>query len=89
MLLAPPESNEKRSQESVVGLSATGILSGFQVRVLELIASGMTDEAMAQSLGVSVHRVRYAVRDLIIRLSAHNRAEAVFIATTRMVIWPR
>jgi DNA-binding CsgD family transcriptional regulator len=56
-------------------------LTEFQIRVLAHIASGLTDLGVADALGISVHRVRYAMRDLAVRLSARTRAEAVFIAT--------
>jgi DNA-binding CsgD family transcriptional regulator len=66
--------------DDVALLPDAGSLSDFQMDVLALIANGRTDNGVAQALGVSVHRVRYAVRDLVTRLSAHSRAEAVFIA---------
>jgi DNA-binding NarL/FixJ family response regulator len=50
--------------------------------VLHLIAGGMTDREVAQAMRVSLSRERYAVRDMITRLSAHNRAEAVYMAAT-------
>jgi DNA-binding NarL/FixJ family response regulator len=42
----------------------------------------MTDRETAQAMHVSLNRVRYAVRDLITRMSAHSRSEAVFIAAS-------
>lgn len=57
-------------------------LTEFQTAVLEFVASGMTDAQVARVLGVSVHRERHAMRELLTRLSAHSRAEAVFVATS-------
>lgn len=72
---------EAKGPGELVVLPDAGSLSDFQMRVLELIANGRTDHGVAQALDVSVNRVRYAARDLVTRLSAHSRAEAVFIAT--------
>jgi DNA-binding NarL/FixJ family response regulator len=74
---------QERESEPLVVLPEAPTLSDFQIQVLALIAGGMTDRGVAQALHVPVNRVRYAVRDLITRLSAHNRAEAVFIAARR------
>ena len=42
----------------------------------------MTDQEVASFLDVSVHQVRYAVRESIARLEARTRTEAVAIALT-------
>jgi DNA-binding NarL/FixJ family response regulator len=73
----------EREPEPLVVLPEAPALSDFQIQVLTLIAGGMTDRGVARALYVPVNRVRYAVRDLITRLSAHSRAEAVFIAARR------
>jgi DNA-binding NarL/FixJ family response regulator len=57
-------------------------LDDFQIRVPGSIASGLTDREIAAALRVSLHRIRYAVRDLIAKLSARTRAEAVFVTVT-------
>ena len=80
---APSDSTHDGSEEHVLVLPEPSALTAFQVRVLQLIARGMTDGEAAQELHVSVHVVRHAVRELITRLAAHNRAEAVFIAAKR------
>jgi len=67
--------------ETIRGPSAIA-LDGFQIRVLRSIASGLTDREIAGSLRVSLHRVRYAVRELLAKLSARTRAEAVFVAVS-------
>ncbi len=79
-MLVEPDSSEGQLQDPVIILPETSALSEFQVLVLGLVARGMTDREAAQTLRVSVHRVRYAVRDAITRLSARSRAEAVFMA---------
>jgi DNA-binding NarL/FixJ family response regulator len=63
-------------------------LSDWECRVLSLVAGGMTDREVSNLLDISVHRVRYAVRDAITRLSAHSRTEAVAIAISEGLIRP-
>lgn len=52
-------------------------------RVLEYIASGYTDQAIARLLQVSVVTVRRRATSLRVKLGARNRAEAVAIAVGR------
>ncbi|MFF9221429.1 helix-turn-helix domain-containing protein [Streptomyces viridosporus] len=51
--------------------------------VLELLAEGMTDDAMARQLGVSVRTVRRITADLMHRLGARSRFEAGVLAHSR------
>jgi DNA-binding CsgD family transcriptional regulator len=74
LIVVPPS-------ETIEGPFANAI-DGFQIRVLRSIAAGLTDREIAGSLRVSLHRVRYAVRELLAKLSARTRAEAVFVAVT-------
>jgi DNA-binding CsgD family transcriptional regulator len=55
-------------------------LSDFEDKVLRCIAAGHTDRETARLLGVSLHRVRYGVRNAISHLAARTRAEAVYRA---------
>ena len=74
---------QEQLPERVIVLPDVQPSSDFQISVLEQIASGMTDRGTALALHAPLSRVRYAIRELIIRLAAHNRAEAVFIAAKR------
>ncbi|MFF9348066.1 LuxR C-terminal-related transcriptional regulator [Streptomyces sp. NPDC014734] len=51
--------------------------------VLELLAQGMTDEAIARQLGVSVRTTRRITADLMQRLGARSRFEAGVLAAGR------
>jgi two-component system, NarL family, nitrate/nitrite response regulator NarL len=46
-------------------------------RVLELVASGLSNRAIADELGVSEHTVKFHVRSLLDKLGAETRADAV------------
>jgi DNA-binding NarL/FixJ family response regulator len=81
-----PLGSEREGPEQLVLLPEATTLSPFQLRVLGLVAAGMTDREASRALQVSLDRVRYAVREVITRLSARSRAEAVFIATTKGIL---
>ncbi len=55
-------------------------LSVRERQVLDLAASGLTDEAIARRLGVSRHTIRTYLTRLFGKLGAANRAEAVALA---------
>ena len=89
LMVWPTETNGSSGTELIVLPGSETIegprsidLDGFQIHVLRSIASGLTDREIAGSLQVSLHRVRYAVREMLARLSARTRAEAVFVAAT-------
>lgn len=48
--------------------------------VLGLIADGLTNKAIARALGISVSTVKFHIRQLLGKLNAHSRTEAVVIA---------
>lgn len=50
---------------------------------MELIATGLTDHAIARRLSVSVVTVRRRATSFRTKLGAHNRAEAIAIAAGR------
>ncbi|MCX4512198.1 LuxR C-terminal-related transcriptional regulator [Streptomyces sp. NBC_01619] len=51
--------------------------------VLDLLTEGMTDEAIARQLGVSVRTIRRVTADLTQRLGARSRFEAGVLATSK------
>jgi DNA-binding CsgD family transcriptional regulator/sugar-specific transcriptional regulator TrmB len=57
--------------------------SNQELALLQLLASGSTDEASAKKLGVSVRTVRRMMADLMDRLGATSRFEAGHKATQR------
>ena len=61
-------------------------LSGHDVQILKLVASGMTNKAIGATLFLSQHTVRDKLSVIMSMLGAKNRAEAVQIATRQGVI---
>lgn len=56
--------------------TSSGGLSATERALLRMLASGMTDEAAAKRLGVSLRTVRRRMDELMARLDAHSRFEA-------------
>jgi DNA-binding NarL/FixJ family response regulator len=51
--------------------------------VLRLLADGLTNKAIARTLGISEHTAKFHVGALIAKLGAHSRTEAVTAAARR------
>jgi DNA-binding NarL/FixJ family response regulator len=51
------------------------------MEVLQLVAQGMTNKAIALRLSISEHTVKFHVNSILGKLNAHSRAEAVTIGT--------
>ncbi len=56
-------------------------LTAREQEVLQLLAEGLTNRAIAQELGVSEHTVKFHVNAIMSKLSAQSRTEAVVRAT--------
>lgn len=61
-------------------------LSPRQMEILESVSHGLTNEAIAANLGISVPMVRQHLQALFTKIGASNRAEAVAIALRRMLL---
>ena len=55
-------------------------LTGAEVRVAELVASGMTNRAMAEELTVSPHTVDAHLKHMYAKLGIHSRVELTVLA---------
>ena len=55
-------------------------LTGAEVRVAELVASGMTSRAMAKELTVSPHTVDAHLKHMYVKLGIHSRVELTLLA---------
>ncbi|MBA2557302.1 MAG: response regulator transcription factor [Chloroflexi bacterium] len=60
---------------------ASSTLSPREREVLTLVASGLPNKAIARSLGISDHTVKFHVSSVLAKLGAASRTEAVTIAT--------
>ena len=58
-------------------------LTARERQVLELVAAGLPNKAIARELGISEHTAKFHVGSLLGKLGAASRTEAVTIATRR------
>lgn len=68
------------------GTFVDGILSPREREVLSLVAAGMPNKAIARSLGISDHTVKFHVSSVLTKLDAGSRTEAVTLATRRGIL---
>jgi DNA-binding NarL/FixJ family response regulator len=57
--------------------SAAELLTPRELDVLVAISDGLSNKAVAQKLGISLHTVKFHVESLLRKLGARTRAEAV------------
>jgi two-component system nitrate/nitrite response regulator NarL len=58
-------------------------LTARERQVLELVATGLPNKAIARELGISEHTAKFHVGSLLAKLGAASRTEAVTLATRR------
>lgn len=61
-------------------------LSTRELEVLGLLAEGLANQAIADKLVISVHTVRHHVQNIITKLNAHSKLEAVATAAREGLI---
>ncbi|HKR97960.1 MAG TPA: response regulator transcription factor [Candidatus Dormibacteraeota bacterium] len=62
---------------------ARTLLTPREVQILDAIADGLTNKAIARRLGISLHTVKFHVESVFRKLGARTRTEAVVRATER------
>ena len=77
VLLTPPSLEEDRLVES---------LTPRETQVLELVADGLSNKAIAAALGVSDETVKFHLGSILGKLGASNRTDAVRLALQRGLI---
>lgn len=63
-----------------------GDLTARELEVLELLAQGITTDALAAQLFISKHTARSHVRNILSKLGAHSKLEAVAIAARSGIV---
>lgn len=63
-----------------------GELTERELDVLRLLAQGFTNQTIAEKLFVSITTVKTHLRNINLKLGAHNRTEAISIARKRAII---
>jgi DNA-binding NarL/FixJ family response regulator len=59
----------------------TAKLTARELQIMQLLAEGASNRAIAERLRISHHTVRNHVQRIIINLGAHSKLEAVAVAT--------
>lgn len=77
-----------RALQSPLGTAdrQTAELSQREMEVLQLLASGKSSDGIAESLHISILTARTHIRNIIAKLGAHSRLEAVAIAVRQRII---
>ena len=63
-----------------------GDLSPRELEVLELLATGVSNKAIAAQLHLSINTIRNHVQQILVKLDAHSKLEAVSIAVREGII---
>jgi DNA-binding NarL/FixJ family response regulator len=53
------------------------LLTPREIEVLNAVANGLSNKAIARRLEISLHTVKFHIESLLRKLGAHSRAEAV------------
>jgi PAS domain S-box-containing protein len=77
-----PSSFEARSPRA----RGHGVLSAREIEILQLIADGLENEAIARELYISPETVKSHVRRILQKLGAHSRTYAVAVALRRAMV---
>ncbi len=76
----PRDMVDRLMRQGGLGRRARAELSARELEVLRLLAAGRSTTTIADELGLSVHTTRNHVRNLMTKLGAHSRLDAVVIA---------
>jgi DNA-binding NarL/FixJ family response regulator len=66
----------------------TDRLTEREIELLELVALGLANKAIAQELSISINTVKYHIKNILQKLGAQNRTEAVTYAIQNGLIDP-
>ena len=67
-------------------LSPSHGITGRELEVLDLLARGVATDSISSSLFLSTHTVRNHIRNILTKLGAHSKLEAVAIATREGIV---
>ncbi len=73
-------------QLATTGRPAASVLTGREVEVLELLADGVSGQAIAERLYLAPNTVRNHVQAILQKLGVHSRLQAVAVAVQQGII---
>lgn len=84
--LVPPAVLQRLLPRLSAAQPAAAELTAREREILALFVEGLTNAEIAERLGVSVHTVRNHVQNLLAKLGAHSKLEALAIALRRGLV---
>jgi DNA-binding CsgD family transcriptional regulator len=82
-LIARPPATRAQGFNAVQEAEARTLLTPREAQILDAIADGLTNKAIARRLGISLHTVKFHVESVFRKLGASTRTEAVAKAAER------
>lgn len=82
VVLSPDELGRVAARRDAVGVGASR-LTPRELEILDLLGEGLSNQAIADRLTLSINTVRTHVQTVLTKLRAHSKLEAVAIATRR------
>jgi DNA-binding NarL/FixJ family response regulator len=86
IVIAAEDPSSPFTSRSIEPRELTEALTTREQEVLELVAEGLSNKAMAAALGISDQTVKFHVAAIIAKLGASNRTDAVRRAVRRGLI---
>ena len=66
--------------------NAEGALSAREIEILQLVAHGLSNKAISDELSLSENTIKYHLKNILQKLNAQNRTEAVMYAIRKKMI---
>jgi DNA-binding NarL/FixJ family response regulator len=79
LLVVHPDALSTPTAASTPTLGQPGTLTARELEILEMMAEGLSNRAIAARLKISRHTVKFHVGAILTRLGARSRAEAVTV----------
>jgi NarL family two-component system response regulator YdfI len=86
LLVLHPDALSRTPAASAVPRGEPSALTAREVEILEMMAEGMSNRAIAGRLKISRHTVKFHVASILTRLGARSRTEAVTLGVRHGVI---
>ncbi len=83
LMVRSPAAGRTPGFNAVQEAEARALLTPREAQILDAIADGLTNKAIARRLGISLHTVKFHVESVFRKLGASTRTEAVAKATER------
>lgn len=79
----------EKTPEVQVGLAKSGEFTEGEIRVLRLLAEGMSYDEIAEAIGVKSTTVRYHVGNMLMKTGFSNKTQLAIAATSKKMILPK